>query len=232
MITFRDRLTRGTTRTGWLDSRHSFSFGDYRDPAHMGFRSLRVINEDRVVPGAGFPPHGHSDMDILSYVLEGALEHKDSLGNGTVIRPGELQRMSAGTGIRHSEFNPSRTESVHFLQIWIIPDRRGLAPGYEQRAFPESERRARLRLVASPDGRDGSVTVHQDASVYLANLAPGESVEHALAPARGAWVQVARGIAALNGTQMRESDGAAIEGERAITLAADTECELLLFDLA
>jgi len=232
VITFRDRMARGSTRTGWLESRHTFSFGDYRDPLHMGFRSLRVINEDRVVPGAGFPTHGHADMDILSYVLEGALEHEDSLGNGAVIRPGEMQRMSAGTGIRHSEFNPSGTEAVHFLQIWIIPDRRGLAPGYEQRAFPESERRNRLRLVASADGRAGSVTVHQDASVYVANLAPGQSVEHPLAPGRGAWVQVARGIAALNGTQMRESDGAAIEGERAITLAAETDCELLLFDLA
>ena len=168
MITFRDRMARGQSRTGWLDSRHTFSFADYHDPAQMGFRSLRVINEDRVIPGAGFPRHGHKDMDIISYVLEGALEHKDSLGNGTVIRPGDVQRMSAGTGILHSEFNPSKAAPVHFLQIWVIPDQAGLPPSYEQKAFPLEERRGRLRLVAAPDGRDGAVTVHQDARLFVA----------------------------------------------------------------
>jgi redox-sensitive bicupin YhaK (pirin superfamily) len=231
MITFRDRMTRGQSRTGWLDSRHSFSFGDYRDPAQMGFRSLRVINEDRVIPGAGFPRHGHRDMDIISYVLEGALEHKDSLGTGAIIRPGEVQRMSAGTGIQHSEFNSSRDQPVHFLQIWIIPDRRGLAPGYEQKAFPLAERQGKLRLVAAPDGAEGSVTLHQDARLFTATLAPGEQVRHDLAPGRGAWLQVARGIVALNGTEMREGDGAAVENEPGLTIEAETEAEVLLFDL-
>jgi quercetin 2,3-dioxygenase len=231
MITFRDRLTRGHTRTGWLDSRHSFSFGEYRDPALMGFRSLRVINEDRVIPGAGFPQHGHRDMDIISYVLEGAIQHKDSIGNGTVIRPGEVQRMSAGTGIQHSEFNASPTEPVHFLQIWIIPDRRGLAPSYEQKPFPLEERRGRLRLVAAPGGQDGAVTLHQDARLYIANLAAGERVDHQIATGRGAWLQVARGIARLNGTELREGDGAALEDEPRASIAAETDAEVLLFDL-
>jgi quercetin 2,3-dioxygenase len=231
MITFRDRLTRGHTRTGWLDSRHSFSFGEYRDPALMGFRSLRVINEDRVIPGAGFPQHGHRDMDIISYVLEGAIQHKDSIGNGTVIRPGEVQRMSAGTGIQHSEFNASPTEPVHFLQIWIIPDRRGLAPSYEQKPFPLEERRGKLRLVAAPGGQDGAVTLHQDARLYIANLAAGERVDHQIATGRGAWLQVARGIARLNGTELREGDGAALEDEPRASIAAETDAEVLLFDL-
>lgn len=231
MISFRDRMARGVSRTGWLDSRHSFSFGDYRDPQHMGFRSLRVINEDRVVPGAGFPTHGHSDMDILSIVLEGTLEHKDSLGNGTRIRPGEVQRMSAGTGIRHSEFNPSSDEPVHFLQIWIIPDRTGLPPSYEQKAFPLEQRRAALRLVAAPDGAQGALTVHQDARVFIGNLRAGETVAHALEPGRGAWLQLARGIAALNGTEMREGDGAAAEEESSLLIEAQTDAEVLLFDL-
>lgn len=231
MIRFRDRMARGQTRIGWLDSRHSFSFGAYDDPAAMGFRALRVINEDRVIPGAGFPPHGHRDMDILTYVLEGALEHKDSLGNGTVIRPGEVQRMSAGTGIVHSEFNPSPTEGVHFLQIWIIPDRVGLAPSYEQRAFPIEDRRGRLRLAAAPDGRDGSVTLHQDARLFIASLGAGERVQHAVEPGRGAWLQIARGIAALNGTEMREGDGAAVESEPRLDIEAETDTEILLFDL-
>ena len=231
MITFRDRETRGRTRTGWLDSKHSFSFGDYRDPAQLGFRSLRVINEDRVIPGAGFPRHGHRDMDILSYVLEGSLQHKDSIGNGTVIRPGEIQRMSAGTGIEHSEFNPSQTEPVHFLQIWIIPAKRGLPPSYEQKPVPLDERRGRLRLVAAPDANDGAVILHQDARVYVANLAGGESVTHDIAPGRGVWVQVARGIIGLNGTELREGDGAAIEDEKRAEIEAETEAEILLFDL-
>lgn len=231
MITFRDRMARGQSRTGWLDSRHSFSFADYRDPAHMGFRSLRVINEDRVVPGAGFPRHGHRDMEIVSYVLAGELEHKDSLGNGAVIRPGDVQRMTAGTGILHSEFNPSATAPVHFLQIWIIPDRAGLPPSYEQTAFPAAERRGRLRLVAAPDGAEGAVTLHQDARLYVASLAAGERVTHTLGRGRGAWLQVARGIVTLNGTEMREGDGAAAEEEPALSVAADTDAEVLLFDL-
>lgn len=231
MITFRDRGLRGASRTGWLDSRHTFSFADYRDPEHMGFRSLRVINEDRVVPGAGFPTHGHRDMDIISYVLEGSLEHKDSLGNGARIRPGEVQRMSAGTGITHSEFNPSKTEPVHFLQIWIIPAQMGLPPSYEQKEFPLAERRGRLRLVAAPDRKDGAVALHQDAQLYIANLTPGEKVAHAVARGRGIWLQVARGIVALNGTEMREGDGAAAENVSTIEVEAETDAEVLLFDL-
>ena len=231
MIDFRDRMARGASRTGWLESRHTFSFADYRDPQHMGFRSLRVLNEDRVVPGAGFPTHGHQNMEIISYVLEGTLEHRDSLGHGTRIRPGEVQRMSAGTGIRHSEFNPSSSEPVHFLQIWIIPSEQGLTPGYEQRAFPLEERRGRLRLVASADGADGSLTVHQDARLYIGNVHPGETVEHAIGAGRGVWVQVARGIAALNGVEMRAGDGAALQEERTAVLEADTDAEVLLFDL-
>jgi redox-sensitive bicupin YhaK (pirin superfamily) len=232
MITFRDREARGRTRTGWLDSRHSFSFGDYRDPGQLGFRALRVINEDRVIPGAGFPRHGHRDMDIISYVLEGSLQHKDSIGNGTVIKPGEIQRMSAGTGIEHSEFNPSQTEPVHFLQIWIIPEKRGLPPSYEQKPVPLEERRGKLRLVAAPDAKDGAVTLHQDARVYVANLASGERVSHDIAPGRGVWVQVARGIIGLNGTELREGDGAAMEDEKRAEIEAETDSEILLFDLA
>lgn len=231
MITFRDRMARGQSHTGWLDSRHTFSFADYYDPANMGFRSLRVINEDRVIPGAGFPRHGHKDMDIVSYVLEGALEHQDSLGNGAVIRPGEVQRMSAGTGILHSEFNPSKADPVHFLQIWIIPDQAGLPPSYEQKAFPTEERRGQLRLVAAPDGRDGAVTLHQDARLYVADLGAGERIVHDVERGRGLWLQVARGIVAFNGTEMREGDGAAVEDEPAIAIEAETDAEFLLFDL-
>ncbi|HXP30046.1 MAG TPA: pirin family protein, partial [Stellaceae bacterium] len=216
---------------GWLDSRHTFSFAEYYDPAQMGFRALRVINEDRVIPGAGFPSHGHRDMDILTYVLAGTLEHKDSLGNGTVIRPGEVQRMSAGTGIVHSEFNPSKTEPVHFLQIWIIPDQLGLPPSYQQKAFPIEGRRGRLRLVAAPDGQDGAVTIHQNARLFVATLGSGERIAHEAGPRRGLWLQVARGIVALNDTEMREGDGAAIEGEGSIAVAAETDAEILLFDL-
>lgn len=231
MIRFRDRMARGPSNFGWLDSRHTFSFGGYRDPEHMGFRSLRVINEDRVVPGAGFPTHSHRDMEIISYVLEGELAHKDSLGNGATIRPGEVQRMSAGTGISHSEFNASSAEGVHFLQIWILPERPGLPPGYEQKAFPIAERRGKLRLVADRAGTDGAVTVHQDAKLFVANLGPGEAVRHTLAAGRGAWVQVARGVIGLNDTEMREGDGAAIEDETMITIEAETDAEVLLFDL-
>jgi quercetin 2,3-dioxygenase len=231
MIRFRDRMARGQSRTGWLDSRHTFSFADYHDRAQMGFRALRVINEDRVIPGAGFPPHAHRDMDIITYVLGGSLEHKDSIGNGTVIRPGEVQRMSAGTGIVHSEFNPSKTEPVHFLQIWIIPDHVGLAPSYEQRAVPIAERRGRLRLVAAPGGENGSVSVHQDVRLFVANLAAGERVSHPIEPGRGVWLQLARGVVALNGTEMREGDGAALENEPSLAVEADTDAEFLLFDL-
>lgn len=231
MITLRDRMARGQSRTGWLDSRHTFSFAHYQDPAHMGFRSLRVINEDRVIPGAGFPRHGHNDMEIISYVLDGALEHKDSLGNGTVIRPGDVQRMSAGTGILHSEFNPSKAEPVHFLQIWVIPDQVGLPPSYEQKAFPIEERRGQLRLVAAPAGRDGTVTVHQDARLFVANLEAGDRVVHEIERGRGLWLQLARGIVAINGTEMREGDGAAVEDEPTIAIEADTDAEFLLFDL-
>jgi redox-sensitive bicupin YhaK (pirin superfamily) len=232
MITFRDRMTRGRTQTGWLDSRHSFSFGHYHDPAQMGFGALRVINEDRVLPGSGFPTHSHADMEIISYVLEGALEHKDSLGNGSVIRPGDVQRMSAGTGISHSEYNPSREEGVHFLQIWIVPGRRGLPPGYEQKHFPLEERRGRFRLVGSPEGRDGAVTIHQDAAMYVASLADGESAVHRLAPGRGAWVQVARGLIGVNGYELKEGDGAALVEEAEVRIDAESEAEVLLFDLA
>jgi quercetin 2,3-dioxygenase len=232
MIRFRDRMARGQTRTGWLDSRHTFSFADYHDPAQMGFRTLRVINEDRVIPGAGFPSHGHRDMEILTYVLAGALEHKDSIGNGTVIRPGELQRMSAGSGIVHSEFNHSKAEPVHFLQIWIVPRRCGVAPSYQQKAFPLAERAERFDLIAAPDGAAGAITLDQDARLFAARLAAGAYVVHELAPGRGAWLQVARGVVALNGTEMREGDGAAIEAEPTIAVTADTQAELLLFDLA
>jgi len=231
MIRFRDRMARGQSREGWLDSRHTFSFADYRDPAHMGFRSLRVINEDRVIPGAGFPRHGHRDMDILSYVLAGELEHKDSLGNGAVIRPGDVQRMSAGTGILHSEFNPSKSEALHFLQIWLIPDREGLPPSYEQKTFPPEELRGRLRLVAGPRGENGAVTIHQDARLFIAKLESGERVMHPIERGRGIWVQVARGIIGLDGKEMREGDGAAVEDEPSVTIEADTTAEVLLFDL-
>jgi quercetin 2,3-dioxygenase len=233
MITFRDRMTRGQSRTGWLDSRHSFSFADYHDPAQMGFRSLRVINEDRVIPGAGFPRHGHRDMDIISYVLDGALEHKDSLGNGTVIRPGEVQRMSAGTGILHSEFNPSTSAPVHFLQIWIIPEQRGLKPSYEQKAFSDEEKRGRLRLVGSRSGREGSVTIHRDVDLYASVLARGDSVNHTVRPERAAWLQVARGIVTVNGAELDAGDGVGVETAGPIEVRGVSEgAEVLLFDMA
>ena len=227
MIQIRKAKDRGHANHGWLDSWHSFSFADYHDPQHMGFSALRVINEDRVTPGEGFPTHPHRDMEIITYVLEGALEHKDSLGTGSVIRPGEVQRMSAGTGIRHSEYNHSQSEPVHFLQIWILPNVQGVKPGYEQKRI---ELDGGLRLLASPDGRDGSVTIHQDARVYAARL-NGAAANHALAPGRRAWLQVARGTASLNGTTLHAGDGAAVEGESALRLAADGSAEVLLFDL-
>jgi redox-sensitive bicupin YhaK (pirin superfamily) len=232
MIDIRPAETRGLASLGWLISRHSFSFGDYYDSRRMGFGPLRVINEDRVEPGAGFDTHGHRDMEIVSYVLDGALEHKDSIGTGSVIRPGDVQRMSAGTGIRHSEFNHSRQEAVHFLQIWLLPEKAGLKPSYEQKHFAPEEKRGRLRLVVSPDGAEGSVTLHQDARIYAALLDRGESVTHAIAPGRRPWLQVARGSLDLNGDWLRSGDGAAIQDLASITMAAhDPATEILLFDL-
>jgi redox-sensitive bicupin YhaK (pirin superfamily) len=231
MITVRRAAERGHTRIDWLDSWHTFSFGDYYDPQHIEFRTLRVINEDFVAPGKGFGTHPHRDMEIVTYVLDGALEHRDSLGNGSVIRPGEIQRMSAGTGIRHSEFNGSSSETVHLLQIWIMPERGGLPPGYEQRALPAGVRGG-LQVIASRDGRAGSVTIHQDAAIHAAQLATGASVEHPLAAGRHAWVQVARGALTVNGQALHAGDGAAVSSERAVQLRADADAEVLLFDLA
>lgn len=232
MITVRHGNERGAVDMGWLSSRHSFSFGHYHDPRHQGFRSLRVINDDRVAGGGGFPPHPHADMEIISYVLAGALAHKDSTGTSEVIRPGEVQRMSAGSGIRHSEFNASATDPVHFLQIWILPEARGIAPGYEQKAFPLEEKLGRLRLVASRDGRQGSVTIHQDVDLYSTVLREGDRVGHDLRPGRYGWVQVARGQARLNGIDLKEGDGAAIQDETALLLEGTGDAEVLLFDLA
>ncbi len=232
MITIRPSHARGRADFGWLDSRHSFSFGEYYDPSHMGFRDLRVINEDRVAAKGGFPPHSHRDMEIISYVLDGALEHKDSLGTGAVIRPGEVQRMSAGTGITHSEYNASQEAPVHFLQIWIMPEKRGIQPSYEQRAYPAAQRQGRLKLVASRDGRDGSVTVHQDMALYAGLLAEGERVKQSMAPGRHAWLQVARGAVSLNGQAMKAGDGAAISDQPEIEIAASEPSEILFFDLA
>jgi redox-sensitive bicupin YhaK (pirin superfamily) len=232
MITLRDRMTRGRTNTGWLDSRHSFSFGSYHDPKQMGFRSLRVINEDRVIPGAGFPAHGHKDMEIVSYVLEGGLRHKDSLGNGSIIAPGEVQRMSAGTGITHSEYNASTDQAVHFLQIWVIPSARGIPPGYEQKMLGKGDKRGLLELAAGPEGSGAAVAIHQDARMYVARLDAGTEVSYDLAAGRGAWLQAVRGAVALNGAEMKEGDGAAIEGEARVALAGISAAEILLFDLA
>ncbi len=232
MIVIRDRDSRGRTQLGWLDSRHTFSFGDYRDPAHMGFRALRVINEDRVTPGGGFATHAHRDMEIVSYVLSGALEHKDSLGNGSVIMPGELQRMSAGTGITHSEFNPSDGEPLHFLQIWILPERKGLQPGYEQRPFPTEQSRGRFCLLGDRQGANGAVTLHQDVRLYRAVLEPAQNLTHEIPVGRHVWLQLVRGVLELEGNELRESDGAAISDERSIRLEAVAEAEMLLFDLA
>jgi len=229
MITLRKSADRGGAHHGWLDTKHSFSFADYHDPRHMGFGPLRVINEDRIAGGAGFPTHPHRDMEILTWVLEGALAHRDSEGNQATIRPGELQRMSAGTGIRHSEFNASRTASVHLLQIWILPERSGLPPGYEQTAFDDLD--GKLRLVAARDGRDGAVTVHQDAELWVARLAARQEVEFAPKSGRAQWVQVARGAVDLNGQHLTAGDGAAISDETALALRAETPAELLLFDL-
>jgi redox-sensitive bicupin YhaK (pirin superfamily) len=232
MINIRHAEERGTANFGWLDSRHTFSFGDYYDSKHMGFGPLRVINEDRVSPGQGFPTHGHKDMEIISYVLEGALEHKDSIGTGSVIRPGDVQVMSAGTGIRHSEFNHSKTEPVHFLQIWVVPDREGIPPRYEQKTFPDVDKRGKLRLVGSSDGRDGSVVVHQDVKLFAALLNSGEQVTHALQSGRKGWLQTVRGTVAMNGHDLDAGDGAAVTGEAAVTITANVDgSEILVFDL-
>lgn len=231
MITLRHRDERGVSRLDWLDSRHTFSFDHYYDPRHMGFRSLRVINDDRIAPGAGFPTHGHRDMEIVSYVLTGALDHEDSMGTGSTIAAGDVQRMSAGTGVMHSEFNHSQSEPGHFLQIWILPDRKGLVPEYEQRTFSTQEKRGRLRLVASRDGRDGSLTIHQDADLYATVLEPGERAIHALRPGRAAWVQVARGKVLVNGTALEAGDGASGTGESALEIEGKEAAEVLLFDL-
>jgi len=232
MLTLRKSSERGHADHGWLTSFHSFSFADYYDPAHMGFGNLRVINEDWIAPGTGFGTHGHRDMEIVTYVLEGALEHKDSLGTGSVIRPGEVQIMSAGTGIQHSEFNHSPVEPVHLLQIWIVPDRRGLPPRYDQRTFDPAELAGKLRRVVSPDGDGGAIVIHQDASMHAARLAPADVVQHALAPGREAWLQVARGAVTANGARLGPGDGAAVTGERTITVRANEAAEILLFDLA
>jgi redox-sensitive bicupin YhaK (pirin superfamily) len=232
MIIVRPAEERGMANFGWLDSRHTFSFGHYYDPRHMGIGALRVINDDRVAPGGGFDTHSHQDMEIISYVLEGAMEHQDSIGTGSVIRPGDVQRMTAGTGIAHSEFNHSRTEPVHFLQIWIVPERKGLEPGYEQKTFPLEERHGKARLVASRDGRDGSLTVHQDIDLYTSVLEAGDEVAIALRPERSAWVQVARGAVTVNGTGLKEGDGAAVFDTATLTLTSDTGSEVLVFDLA
>ena len=232
MMKIRRAEERGRYDYGWLDTAHTFSFNTYLDPEHMGFRALRVVNEDRVRPGEGFGMHGHRDMEIVTVVLEGALEHKDSLGSGSVIRPGRVQRMTAGRGIRHSEFNPSPTEPVHLYQIWILPEAEGLAPGYEERTFDPAERPGRLRLIASRTGEDDSLTIHQDARLYQASLRPGDSVAHELKPGRHAWVQVLRGGVRVNGERLKAGDGAALGGEAGLTVEGDGDGEVLLFDLA
>jgi hypothetical protein len=232
MIVRRPADQRGHANHGWLDSRHTFSFADYHDPAHMGFRSLRVINEDRVQPAQGFGTHGHRDMEIISYVLEGELAHQDSMGTGSVITPGDVQRMSAGTGVLHSEKNPSPSKPAHFFQIWLLPARRGVAPSYEQKRFEDAEKQGTLRLVASPDGRDGSISVNQDADLYAGLFKPGEGAHLDLRPGRHAWVQIARGEITLNGETLNAGDGAAVSDEQALDLTARSDAEVLVFDLA
>lgn len=231
MIQLRKANERGHAHHDWLDTWHSFSFADYFDPAHMGFSVLRVINDDRIAPGAGFPTHGHRDMEIITYLLRGELEHRDSMGNGSVIRPGDVQRMSAGKGVSHSEFNASRSDETHLLQIWIEPATRGIAPGYEQKTFPRAEKRRHLRLLASPDGRDGSVSIHQDARLYATLLEPGETLEHAPEPGRRYYLHLAQGALNVNGIDLAAGDAAKIVDEsiKLTGLAAGTEA--LLFDL-
>jgi redox-sensitive bicupin YhaK (pirin superfamily) len=232
MITVRRSNERGGGDYGWLNTRHSFSFDQYYDPKWMGFRSLRVINEDLVAPQAGFPTHPHRDMEIITYILEGKLEHKDSLGTGSVILPGDGQRMTAGRGIRHSEFNPSDSQTAHLLQIWILPEKNGLTPSYEQKSFPEEDKRGKLRLIASHDGAEGSVKINQDASLYVSLLAPKQKVVHTFAKSRFGWLQVAKGAVEVNGTLLNQGDGAAIGDEEAVTIRGNNDSEILLFDLA
>jgi len=232
-LTLRRAEERGAADFGWLETRHSFSFGHYFDPDHMGFGPLRVINEDRVAPGGGFDPHPHQDMEIVSYVISGGLQHRDSMGNGSVVKAGDVQRITAGSGIRHSEFNASSDEPVHFLQIWITPERRNLVPGYEQKSFSADDKRGRLQLIGSRFGRQGSVTIHQDVEVFSSVLRDGESVHHEVQQGRGAWVQVVRGAGVLNGSPIAGGDGAAITDEGRLDLAGSGagESEFLLFDL-
>jgi len=232
MIRIRRSDERGRADHGWLDTRHTFSFASYHDPDHMGFRALRVLNDDRVAPGGGFPTHAHRDMEIVSYVVDGALEHRDSLGTGSVIRPGDVQRMTAGTGVRHSEYNASRERPTRFLQIWILPEAAGLPPGYEQRHFPAAERRGRLRLVGSRDGRDGSIRIHQDVAIHAGLLADGDTVRHEFAEGRHGWIQVVRGEIDLGQERLREGDGAAVSGEPSVELTGRDDAEILVFDLA
>jgi redox-sensitive bicupin YhaK (pirin superfamily) len=232
MITVRPANERGHADHGWLDTYHTFSFSSYRDPRHMHFRALRVMNEDVVAPGQGFGTHPHDNMEIVTYVLSGALEHRDSMGNGEVLRAGEFQRMSAGTGITHSEFNPSPSEPVHLYQIWLFPEQKGIEPSYEQKRFDESERHNRLRLVASPDAAEGALKIHTDARVYLASLDAGEQVTQELAPGRHSWLQVLRGAVTLNGQPLATSDGAAVSEATTLTIAATEDAEVMLFDLA
>jgi redox-sensitive bicupin YhaK (pirin superfamily) len=231
MIDIRHADERGSVNLGWLDSKHSFSFGHYVDPDHMGFGPLRVINEDRVQPGEGFPTHGHENMEIISYVLDGALEHKDSIGTGSVIRPGDVQRMSAGTGIRHSEYNPSTEHPAHFLQIWIVPDETGIEPGYEQKAFAPADRQGVLKLVAARNGRDGALTLHQDVDLYSSLFKDGDDVSLALRDGRRAWVQVARGSVQVNGEALEAGDGVALSNETALRVTAKSDTEVLIFDM-
>ena len=231
MLDVRRASERGHTQWGWLDSRHTFSFGDYNDSDHMGFRSLRVLNDDRVQPGQGFGTHGHRDMEILSYVLEGALEHKDSSGGGGVIRPGEIQFMRAGSGVQHSEYNHSKSEPVHFLQIWIVPDKQGLQPTYGQQAFDADAAKRSFVLLASKEGRDGMIQVQQDVDVWVTLLGNGERRKLPLAPGRGAWIHVARGSVDVNGTLLREGDGAAVSGEDRLRFIGQGPAEVLVFDL-
>jgi redox-sensitive bicupin YhaK (pirin superfamily) len=231
MLTLRRSTDRGRAEFGWLDSHHTFSFGEYHDSKHMGFGPLRVINEDRVQPGKGFGTHSHKDMEIISYVLEGALEHKDSMGNGSVIRPGDVQRMYAGTGVQHSEFNHSKSEPVHFLQIWILPDQAGLDPGYSEKRFPDEDKNGALKLIVSGDGRADSISIHQDLDLYTALLGDSQSVEHRFAPDRIGWVQVARGRVRIGDADLEAGDGAAIENEERMLIEALAPSEILLFDM-
>lgn len=232
MIKIRNSDDRGRYRLDWLDSRLSFSFADFHDPDYMGFRALRVINDDLFAPGQGFPTHPHQDMEIVTYVIDGAVEHKDSVGSAGIIAAGDVQRMSAGTGIRHSEYNPSDKVPLRLLQIWILPDREGLAPGYEQQTFRRQDKSNALKLLVSPDGRDGSLTIHQDVELYASILEPGETLTHALKPGRHAWLQVASGSISANGQTLAKGDGAAVSGETQLNLAATSTAEFLLFDLA